>query len=931
MNDVVPLLKFTPSAQDPALLEAITVQREPLIDGVVKAITDTKGGARHQLLVGPRGMGKTHVLSLVVSRVRQREVDDDVVLAWLIEDPWAIRTYGKLLAEIAAAVAAETGDDTLSRAATALRSGGDRDQEVAVEDALKAAVGKRRLVLLMENLDDTFRRISTNGQDKLRALAEDWRQLLIIATTPQLFAGVQRHQSPFYGFFNITHLDELRLDNAIELLRKVAEVRRDRDLLEFLDTDAARRRLAAVEALAGGHPRVWLLLAGCISVPAIDQLVPLFLEALDDLTPYYQDRLRELGDQQQELVVMLCEAGGARTNRALAQSSGIAPNQVASILRTLADRGYVRHAVLPDNLSAGDRRRTHWELREPLMRLCLDVKRSRGEPLRIVVEFLREWYGARLLDETVGLSSDASLAMSYVSAALREMEPSLDSRELLRGTAEEALTRAEHGLALLPDSTTLKLARAKALVMTHRYEDAQLVVDRVLTEDPGLELTARLGIAALRWEAIVAGESPGADARIHQALTDMQALDPDARNLLLEGFVIYLLGLPDEGSGRLRHALTVGPEDASMANYLGVALERVDHLDDALGAYTRAVDLAPDVVVYRVDLAALLTRRKEFAAALEQLQAAERLEPNDVQLMLLTGYCLNRMGRHEQALEQFGRCIELASDSDAAWSGSGMSLGYLARWDEAVAAFDQAIALAEDEPSNYVVRSAVFLKTARYTEAVADAERAVILEPENPYWKRGLGRALDGRATKLRRSQRFDDAERDARAAAALAPGEATHRFTLAEILFDARADDAGAASLNEALDIWRSKPGPFPGRLATLCGILLRRFADDEGPSLKALEAFDRAGALEPLGQGLVASLDVALDAKAPVEIVDRWLAFWQRAAAHPPRPELAIPTAMMAAAVAWKRDGDEAHLLALPAEQRTILVELIGQLPAH
>jgi tetratricopeptide (TPR) repeat protein len=857
MNDVVPLLKFTPSAQDPALLEAITVQREPLIGGLVEAVLDAKGGARHQLLIGPRGMGKTHVLSLVVSRVRQRDVDDDVVLAWLIEDPWAIRTYGKLLAEIAAEVAAETGDDALSSAATGLRARGDRDQEVAVEDGLKAAVGKRRLVLLMENLDDTFRRIGTDGQDKLRALAEDWRQLLIIATTPQLFAGVQRHRSPFYGFFNITHLDELRLDNAIELLRKVAEVRKDHDLLEFLDTDAAYRRLAAVEALAGGHPRVWLLLAGCISVPAIDQLVPLFLEALDDLTPYYQDRLRELGDQQQELVVLLCEAGGARTNRALAESSGIAPNQVASILRTLADRGYVRHAVLPDNLSAGDRRRTHWELREPLMRLCLDVKRSRGEPLRIVVEFLREWYGARLLDETVGLPSDASLAMSYVSAALREMEPSLDSREMLRGTAEEALARAERGLALLPDSTTLKLAKATALMMAHRYEDGQRFLGKVLADEPDL-------------------------------LVDV--------------------------------------EDASVANRLGEALQRVDHIDEATEAYRRAVELAPDVAAYRVDLAHALMTREEFAAALEQFQAAERLEPKDVQMMIRTGYCFNHMGNHEQALEQFERCIELASDSDAAWSGRGMSLGYLARWDDAIAAFDRAITLAENVPSYYVLRSATFFKTARYAEAVVDAERALELEPENPLWKRELADALDGRADEHRQAQRFDEAKRDARAAVTLVPTEPIYRFTLAEVLFDGRADDAGAASLNEALDVWRNKPGPSSGGLATLCRILLRRFADDDGPSLAALQAFDRAGALEPLGQGLVASLDVALDTKAPVAVVDRWLAFWQRAAANPARPELEIPTAMMTAAIAWKRDGDEAHLLALPAEQRTILVELIA-----
>ena len=34
-----------------------------------------------------------------------------------------------------------------------------------------------------------------------------------------------------------------------------------------------------------------------------------------------------------------------------------------------------------------------------------------------------------------------------------------------------------------------------------------------------------------------------------------------------------------------------------------------------------------------------------------------------------------------------------------------------------------------------------------------------------------------------------------------------------------------------------------------------------------------------------------------------------------------------MMAAAIAWKHDGDEGHLLALPAEQRAILVELIEQ----
>ena len=271
-------------------------------------------------------------------------------------------------------------------------------------------MGDRRLVLLVENLDEVFRRIGADGQSRFRAFAEDWQQLLILASAPQLFAGVQRHASPFYGFFAVTHLDELSLTSATELLKRIANLHGDEALARYLDTDTAAHRLTAVEALAGGHPRIWLLLAGCISIAGIDELVSLFLEALDDLTPYYQDRLHELSDQQQELVVLLGEAGGALSNRELTERSGLGQAQVAKLLSQLADRGYVRHATLPEHLAGGDRRMTFWELREPLMRLCLDIKQARGEPLRLVVEFLRAWYGTKLLDELDRLPASATLA-----------------------------------------------------------------------------------------------------------------------------------------------------------------------------------------------------------------------------------------------------------------------------------------------------------------------------------------------------------------------------------------------------------------------------------------------------------------------------------------------------------------------------------------
>src|SRR4249919_2874357 len=269
MSDVIPLLKFTHSAQDPQVLETITVQREPLISRLVEVAEDADDSAPHQLLIGPRGMGKTHILTLVASRLRAAEGSKAPTLAWLKEDPWSIGSYGKFLAAILAQVAEERSDHVLAARADELHASREESGSEA-EEALRDALEGSRLVLLVENLDEIFRRIGTNGQERLRAFIENWKRMLVIGTAPQLFEGVQLHESPFYGFFAITHLEELNLDSATELMRRVAELRHDGKLVEFLGTEVAHRRLVAVEALAGGHPRIWLLLSGCVSIQAID-------------------------------------------------------------------------------------------------------------------------------------------------------------------------------------------------------------------------------------------------------------------------------------------------------------------------------------------------------------------------------------------------------------------------------------------------------------------------------------------------------------------------------------------------------------------------------------------------------------------------------------------------------------------------------------
>jgi len=845
MSGVVPLLKHTPSAQEPEVLEAITVQREDLIASLVDCALDLKGGLRHQLLIGPRGMGKTHILSLVVSRVRADALGDNLVIAWLDEDPWSIRTYDKLLAAIAAKVAEEVRDQGLAQRARELRAS-DGTKWLEGEEALREALGARRLVLLVENLDEVFRRIGDEGQARFRAFVEDWRQLLILATSPQLFEGVRNHASPFYGFFAITHLDELSLDNALELMKRIARLHDDSRLLEYLGTDLARRRLAAVEALAGGHPRIWLLLAGCVSIRSIDELVPLFLEALDELTPYYQDRLRELGDQQQELVVLLAEAGGALSNRDLAERSGIAQNQIATMLRHLADRGYVRRAELPEGLAVGDSRLSFWELREPLMRLCLDVKQARSEPLRMVVEFLRAWYGPRLLDELMSLPPEAKLAAAYVKEAFRMLEEALPSADLFRGSSEEILARAELGLSVSPGRIDLLFARVTTLMQDRRFEEAKSDLEELISSVDG-----------------------------HDEALAVRMI-----------FIRHMLGEVSEPDflDELAESVVRNPEDLEILRSVAAAYAEAGHYEEALAAASK--------------VAALDSRS---GSAMGQV-----------------GVLLQQLGRHDEALTTLQRAAEIDPADANIQLALGRSLLTLGRLEDAEATLVEASELAPTDTTIHVARGLASMDLGVMAEAFA---KAVEIEPQDA--------SLQGLlASALRFLARLDEAALVARRAIELNPTGSIYRFQLAEITIERDEVDEGFGLLRQALTAWREESRKWlAGTPNLLCeALLMHTEASSDRRELFAelVDGFQAADAAEELGAAIVSTIPDFVSGDIDLGKAERWVDDWLSA---PADDELEIPFAMLRAALGWKRDRDRSHLLALPPEQREILIELLEE----
>ncbi len=456
MRDTL-LSRFTPSLLSGPALERMFVQREPEASAIMKGIRQsvlTK--SKHYVLVtGPRGMGKTHLVSLIHHRVvSDPELAGRVVIAWLREDAWGIASYlDLLLAMVRALEESNATPEVMGAHARIVALDDAQEAQDAAERVVLETVGNGTLLLICENLDAIFEGLGTDGQHHLRALFQNHPVFTVLATSQSLFDGVTDRSSPFFGFFRAVHLREFSLDDAIELLARVAEHEAQPDLASLLATPRGRSRVRVVHHLAAGNPRVYIIFSAFLTRQTLDELVGPVLQTLDDLTPYYQARMAHLSPQQRKLVEYLCEQRSAVQVHTIASANFITPQTVSGQLRKLAELGYVQ--------STTTGRESFYELREPLLRLTLEVKKHRGAPVQLILEFLRLWY------------SEADLTTRLGAAAS-------DERGYLEGASPLAHDRA--GSALLPQSVAAS-ARADTvgrLGAAGRVDDALRAADEVV-------------------------------------------------------------------------------------------------------------------------------------------------------------------------------------------------------------------------------------------------------------------------------------------------------------------------------------------------------------------------------------------------------------------------------------------------------------------
>ncbi len=660
---------FTPSLMSAEDLEHIFVQREPLAQDLVKRIVNsTKGkGKEHSLLIGMRGMGKTHLVSLVYYRVKSMpELQDKLLIAWLREEEWGVDSWLDLVMRILRAIAedrssADSGvaQDLLDR----LRKGGFERAKGSATQFLRDLIGKRTLLLIIENMDDLFQGLKETGQQEFRAFLQEYRCCTVLATTPAMFSGVSSRKEPFFGFFHNSYLEAIEVNEAVKMLGQIASlntVREDRhDLAIFLQSAQGRARVRAVHHLAGGNPRVYTLFAQFMTRESLDELVDAFMKMLDDLTPYYQSRMKDLSNQQRKIMELLVDRRQAVMVKDIGDACFIEQRAVASQLRELKKKGYV--------VSSEVGRESLYELSEVLMRFCLEVKKFRGRWVELIVDFLKIWYRPEQRQGMLEKFSDSKLI------ARHDLERAFLSNDDLVG--DICVREFERSLKEQNRTTVLQVAeelQALGIITDKEYKE---FVTLVRKEEYAKVLK----------------------------LLERSKSNKNQDQQPVSYFEIFVEGL--------LHQME--------ENWL-----------EAIASYDRALEIKPDKHEAWVNRGISLHRLGRYEEAIASYDRALEIKPDKHEAWNNRGNALAFLGRYEEAIASYERAVDIKLDKHEAWFNRGNALAILGRYEEAFDSYDKAIDIKPDEPQYPHNKGWGYFKLGRYPESINCYDRAIAIKPD---------------------------------------------------------------------------------------------------------------------------------------------------------------------------------------------------------
>jgi len=391
-----PLGIYRSNITPPERLLVTSVGREHILNDVVEKLVGAIGkkSKQHYLFIGTRGIGKTHLLTLIENAlVSNEKAHSCYTCVRFPEENNRLLSFADFLLGIVEILAKTNDDGAWLELHQGLATNDNDDEIIDTLEPKLAAYQKqsgKTLLIMLENIDVLFTQNlkSEKEMHRFRSFLMDSPCATLIATSPVYFPAIYAYQNPFYDFFDIQALEEFTEEQTIEVIRKNLEWEKRGELLA--SWDSLIPKIQALQEMTGGNPRLIMMLYELIAHEDVTEVTDQFKKLLDQISPFYQDRLKVLAPQERAILetiaLMRLEP---RTPATIAKKLRMSQQQTSALLKRLLQAGY-----LSVTKNSDDKRSRFYRIKEGFFDLWLAMNESRlhNKKLPYLVAFFERYY-----------------------------------------------------------------------------------------------------------------------------------------------------------------------------------------------------------------------------------------------------------------------------------------------------------------------------------------------------------------------------------------------------------------------------------------------------------------------------------------------------------------------------------------------------------
>ena len=339
---------------------------------------------QHTLVVAPRGRGKTMLLARVAAELRTNELFSRRLLpVRFMEESHEIMNAGDFWLEALFHLVAETAksDPVFSQELRASRDdltgrwhGNELDLRARATVLDAADRLDRRLVLMVENLQDLCIDVDDDFGWKLRETLQTQPEITLLATATSRFKDLDDPEQPFFEQLRTLHLDPLETEECRRLWAVVS------------GDDVKNREVRPLQILTGGSPRLLVIVAQFARHRSLRRLMEDLVTLIDDHSEYFRGHLQALAKVERLVYLAVIDLWQPSSTAEIAGRCRRDIRTVSAMLGRLVNRGAVT--------IEGSGRKRRYAATERLYSIYYKLRRERDEAAVIqnLIRFMAAFY-----------------------------------------------------------------------------------------------------------------------------------------------------------------------------------------------------------------------------------------------------------------------------------------------------------------------------------------------------------------------------------------------------------------------------------------------------------------------------------------------------------------------------------------------------------